>query len=74
MLAAMSGQVMNKSIVVDGDLTDYEGMTLVVTFLNEKKEDSRTNAGIDFSRYGHRTERGQRVDDYIEEMRRDDRI
>ena len=36
MLVAMSGQVMNNSIVVDGDLKEYEGMNLVVTFLKEK--------------------------------------
>ena len=67
-------RVMNRSIVVEDDLTDYEGMTLVVTFLNEKKNERQTKTKIDFSKYGHRTERGQKVDEYIEEMRGNDRI
>ncbi len=74
MLAAMTGQVMNNSIIVEDDLTDYEGMTLVVTFLDEKKKSSQTKSKIDFSKYGHRTERGQRVDKYMEEIRGNDRI
>ncbi|MBR1635131.1 MAG: hypothetical protein IJ682_08745 [Lachnospiraceae bacterium] len=74
MLAAMTGQVMNNSIIVEDDLTDYEGMTLVVTFLDEKKKSSQTKSKIDFSKYGHRTERGQSVDKYMEEIRGNDRI
>ena len=70
MLAAMTGQVKNRSIVVEDDLTDYEGMTL----LNEKKNERQTKTKIDFSKYGHRTERGQKVDEYMEEMRGNDRI
>ena len=62
-------RVMNRSIVVEDDF-----MTLVVTFLNEKKNERQTKTKIDFSKYGHRTERGQKVDEYIEEMRGNDRI
>ena len=74
MLPAMTGQVLNNSIVVEDDLTDYEGMALVVTFLNEKKKKTHSKSKIDLSLYGHRTERGQKVDEYMEEIRGNDRI
>ena len=74
MLAAMSGHVTNNSIVVDGDLKDYEGMNLVVTFLNERTQVPSMKPKIDFSKYGHRTERGQNVEKYMEEIRGNDRI
>lgn len=74
MLAAMSGHVINNSIVVDGDLKDYEGMSLVVTFLKERTQTPPTKPKIDFSKYGHWTERGQNVEKYMEEIRGNDRI
>lgn len=74
MLAAMSGQVMNNSIVVDGDLKEYEGMKLVVTFLKEKVQPPEVKPMIDFSKYGHWTEGGQNVEKYMEEIRGNDRI
>ena len=74
MLEAMSGQVINKTIVVDGDLSEYEGTELIVTFLKEKNKAPSVNSMIDFSKYGHRTDRGQHVDEYMEEMRGNDRI
>ena len=73
MLYAMQGYVKNNQIVTDAELAQFEGMKLVVTFLNEKKN-THDKKMIDFSNYGHRTERGQNVDKYMEEMRANDRI
>lgn len=74
MLTAMSGHVLNNAIVVDGDLKDYEGMNHVVTFLKENMQAPSAKPIIDFSKYGHWTERGQNVEKYMEEIRGNDRI
>lgn len=74
MLEAMSGYVADHTIVVEGDLAKYEGMDIVVTFLKKREAVSEKHAQIDFSKYGHRTDRGQHVEEYMEEMRGNDRI
>lgn len=63
MLAAMSGYVMDNTIVVDGDLAEYEGMDIVVTFLKKRENIPNKQLKIDFSKYGHRTERRQHVEE-----------
>ena len=73
-LEAMSGFVMDHTIVVEGDLAKYEGMDIVVTFLKKRENVSEKHDQIDFSKYGHRTERGRYVEEYMEEMRGNDRI
>ena len=37
-------------------------------------EKNRSLDVFDYSRYGHRTERGQNVDEYMKEMRENDRF
>ncbi len=73
MLYAIQGYVKNNKIVTDTELTQFEGMKLVVTFLNDEQNSCRKKL-IDFSNYGHRTERGQNVEKYMEEMRANDRF
>lgn len=72
MLSAMHGYVKNSQIITESDIAKFEGMRLVITFLNETEETKP--APIDFATYGHRTERGQNVDGYMTEMRGNDRF
>ena len=72
MLSAMHGYVKNKKIITESDISEFEGMQLIITFLNESEKQAPPR--IDFSKYGHRTERGQNVDGYMAEMREDDRL
>ena len=74
MLMAMSGRVKDGAIVVDESLAGYDGMNLVVTFLDDGEVAPFEQTTIDFSKYGHRTERGQHVEEYMEEMRGNDRL
>ena len=74
MLAAMKGVVKGERIILDeGDLRPYEGRQVVVTFLDPLERKDRPEKKIDFSKYGWPTERGQHVDEYMKEMRENDR-
>ena len=72
MLTAMQGYVNDNKIITESDISMFEGMRFVITFLNEREID--TKGTVEFSHYGHRTERGQHVDEYMEEMRANDRL
>lgn len=73
MLTAIEGYIENNQIIVHEDLAPYEGQQFVLTFLNTKHS-SAAKKRPDFSKFGERTERGQSADDYIREMRENDRI
>ena len=73
MLTAIEGYIENNQIIVHDNLTPYEGQQFVLTFLN-KKHRSDAKKKLDFSKFGERTERGQNADEYMREMRENDRV
>lgn len=74
MLAAVKGIVRGNTVIIeDEDMRDYDGAEVVVTLLdNISKEKKRT--GVDLKQFVIPTERGQRADEYVRELRDHDRI
>lgn len=74
MLAAVKGIIRgNKVVIEDEDLHEYDGTEVVVTLLdypNRKKQ----KAPIDWDSFVIPSERGNNVDEYMREMRENDRI
>ena len=70
-MLAVEGTIKNNQIVTGDDISAYNGRTVIITILDSilprKKE-------INLDQYSTRTERGQHVDEYIAEMRDNDRL
>lgn len=74
MLAAVKGVIRGNTVVIkDEDMREYEGAEVVVTLLNFpiKKTQKRV---AELGNFVIPTERGQRADEYVRELRDDDRI
>lgn len=74
MLAAVKGVIRGNTVVIkDEDMREYEGAEVVVTLLNFpiKKTQKRVK---ELGNFVIPTERGQRADEYVRELRDDDRI
>ena len=72
MQATINGVVRNNVIVTDEDITKYEGLQAIITFVNIPTKQTRKK--LDFDAYTSPTERGQRVEEYMKEMRDNDRF
>lgn len=74
MLAAVKGIIHGNTVVIeDEDMKEYDGAEVVVTLLdspNTKKKKS----DIDWDSFVIPSERGKHVDEYMREMRENDRI
>lgn len=74
MLAAVKGVVQGNTVVIEGDdIREYDGTEVVVTLLNypKKKEEK---APVDWDSFVIPSERGKNVDEYMREMRENDRL
>lgn len=72
MLAAVKGIVRGNTVIIeDEDIRSYDGAEVVVTLL-DYPEKKRTN--VDLKQFVIPTERGQRADEYVRELRDHDRI
>ena len=74
MLAAVKGIVQGNTVVIqDDDIRDYDGEEVIVTLLNypQKKE---KKAPVDWDSFAIPSERGQHVEEYMREMRDNDRL
>lgn len=69
---AIEGEIKNNSIVINNDISAYNGNAVIVTILDRPYSRRRDKVNLDS--YSHKTERGQHVDDYMHEMRDNDRI
>ena len=72
MLAAVKGTIRGNTVIIEDDLHEYDGAEVVVTLLDypqKKKKDP-----IDWDRYVLPSERGKNVDEYMKEMRENDRL
>ena len=74
MLAAVKGIVQgNKVIIEDDDIRDYDGAEVVVTLLNYPKKKNNKES-VDWDSFVIPSERGQNVEEYMKEMRENDRL
>ena len=68
MLAAVKGIVQGNTVVID-----YDGAEVIVTLLNYPQRKAK-KAPVDWDSFVIPSERGQHVDEYMKEMRENDRL
>lgn len=71
-MIALEGEVKKNTIIVENDISAYDGKAVIVTILDRPA--SRRRRKVNLDSYSHRTERGQHVDEYMASMRDNDRI
>ncbi len=74
MLAAVKGIVQGNTVVIeDEDIRDYDGAEVIVTLLNYPQRKVK-KAPVDWDSFAIPSERGLYVDEYMKEMRENDRL
>ena len=74
MLAAVKGIVQGNTVVIeDEDIRDYNGTEVIVTLLNSPQRKAK-KAPVDWDSFVIPSERGKHVDEYMKEMRENDRL
>lgn len=74
MLAAVKGIVQGNTVVIEGDdIREYDGTEVVVTLLSypQKKLEKKP---VDWDSFVLPSERGKNVEEYMKEMRENDRL
>lgn len=76
MLAAVKGIVQGNTVVIENeDIRDYDGSEVVVTLLDYPvKSHTKKKSAIDCESFVMPSERGKNVEEYMREMRDDDRV
>lgn len=73
MLAAVRGIVQGNTVVVNDDIREYDGTEVIVTLLDYPKKRAE-KAPVDWDSFAIPSERGKNVDEYMKEMRENDRL
>jgi hypothetical protein len=74
MLAAVKGIVQGNTVIVkDDDIREYDGAEVVVTLLNRPVRTVK-KVPVDWDSFVVPSERGKNVDEYMREMRENDRV
>lgn len=74
MLAAVKGVVQGNTVIIeDDDIREYDGAEVVVTLLNYPQNKVR-KAPVDWDSFVVPSERGRNVEEYMREMRENDRF
>lgn len=74
MLAAVKGVVQGNTVIIeDDDIREYDGAEVIVTLLNHPLKKVK-KATVDWDSFVIPSERGQNVDEYMREMRENDRL
>lgn len=74
MLAAVKGIIRGNTVVIENeDLNAYDGTEVVVTILDYPNREKRREA-IDWESFRMPSKRGDNVEEYMREMRENDRI
>lgn len=74
MLAAVKGIVQGNTVVIeDEDIRDYDGAEVIVTLLNYPQRKVK-KAPVDWDSFAIPSEGGLHVDEYMKEMRENDRL
>lgn len=76
MLVAVKGIIRgNKVIIENEDMREYDGAEVVVTLLDYPNiVKKKKKAPVDWDRYVIPSERGKNVDEYMREIRENDRV
>lgn len=74
MLAAVKGVVQGNTVIIeDDDIREYDGTEVIVTLLNYPQKKTRKEP-VDWNSFVLPSERGKNVDEYMKEMRENDRL
>lgn len=74
MLVAVKGIVQGNTVVIkDDDITEYDGAEVIVTVLSYSQKENK-KAAVDWDSFVLPSERGKNVDEYMREMRENDRL
>lgn len=75
MLVAVKGRVQGNTVLIDEDedIRAYDGTEVIVTLLNYPQKQIRKEP-IDWDSFVIPSERGKNVDEYMREMRENDRL
>ena len=74
MLAAVRGIVRRNTVIIeDEDLRPYDGTEVIVTLLDSTIQKKQKKA-VDWDSFAIPSERGKNVDEYMREMRDNDRL
>jgi hypothetical protein len=73
MLAAVKGIIRGNTVIIDDDIRAYDGSEVVVTLLDYPQSKSRKK-DIDWDSFVIPSERGKNVEEYMKEMRENDRL
>lgn len=74
MLAAVKGIVQGNTVVIENDdIREYDGTEVIVTLLHYPKRKEKREV-IDWDSFVLPSERGKHVDEYMREMRENDRL
>ncbi|MCD8038148.1 MAG: hypothetical protein LUE96_03555 [Lachnospiraceae bacterium] len=74
MLAAVRGVIQGNTVVIENeDMRAYDGTEVIVTLL-EYPAHLKKKAPVDWDSFVKPSERGKHVDEYMKEMREDDRM
>lgn len=73
MLAAVKGRIQGNTVLIDEDIQAYDGAEVIVTLLNYPQKDTKKST-VDWDSFVIPSERGLNVDEYMREMRDNDRF
>lgn len=74
MLAAVKGIVRGNTVIIeDEDLRPYDGTEVIVTLLDSTIQKKQKKA-VDWDSFAISSERGKNVNEYMREMRDNDRL
>ena len=72
-MLALAGRIQGNTVLLENESIErYDGQQIIVTFL-DYQQNERIKP-LDFDSYVTPTERGQHVEEYMEEIRGNDRI
>lgn len=73
MLAAVKGIVKGNTVIIENDnIQEYDGMEVIVTMLDQPNK--KDKSPIDWDNFVMPSARAKNVDEYMKEMRNNDRI
>lgn len=73
MLVAVKGIIRGNTVEMKDDMREYDGEEVVVTVLNYHHKDKRKSP-VDWDSFAIPSERGVHVEEYMREMRENDRL
>lgn len=71
-MLALAGTIQGNTVIIDNDsITNYDGKDVILTILDHPYKADRKK--INWDKYGMETERGRHVEEYMKEIRNNDR-